>query len=431
MTIQNSSAPVTSADVFDAFIQRSWRSNAERQRAKGAEFVIGKREGVYLWDTEGARRLIDCGTGGGVHSLGHRHPDVLKALRQALDEGRDTGLWSVPNLEYLNLQDQLASLAPKASLTNSVVTLCSTLSVDLATMFAFRMTRRQKMLSYRHGYHGHTGFAAIVTGSREEGIIDHYNLPSQHCVFLEQFGDLEELDRLLTSEIAGFIIEPMNYETFQAAPKEFFAEASRMCNERGILFIIDETRTGLGRTGTLWASELYDIDPDMMITGKGLSGGLYPVSAVLMREAIYEHCMNGHNFAYISSLGGNEISCLVAAKVLELASSRDILDNVQSISRVLQSELEQVCQRHPDLLKGVSCFGLAVSVEVDSTNTGKALYREIFAEGVLCHSVSEIDPPSLKLFPPLVLSEGVVREIASALDRAALSVRRAATSSGQ
>src|SRR5690349_579728 len=162
----------TSAAIFEAFIQRSWRSNAERQRAKGAEFVIGKREGVYLWDIEGRRRIIDCGTGGGVHALGHRHPEVLKALRTALDDGRDTGLWSVPNLEYLKLQDRLAELAPKPSLNRSVITLCSTLSVDLAVMFAFRMTGRQKMLAYRHGYHGHTGFAATVTGSPEEGIID-------------------------------------------------------------------------------------------------------------------------------------------------------------------------------------------------------------------------------------------------------------------
>lgn len=408
----------TSAEIFDAFIQRSWRSNAERQLAKGAEFVIGRREGVYLWDIEGKRRLIDCGAGGGVHSLGHRHPEVLQALQKALDDGRDTGLWSVPNAEYLKLQDRLSELAPNRSLNRSVVTLCSTLSVDLATMFAFRVTKRQRMLAYRHGYHGHTGFAAIVTGSPEEGIIDHYNLPA-HADFLENFGDAEELDRLLTNEIAAFIIEPMDYETFEPAPREFLETASRLCQGRGILFIIDETRSGLGRTGTLWATEQYDIEPAMLITGKGLSGGLYPASAVLMREEVYEQCMNQHRFAYISSLGGNEISCVVAAQVLEVASSPALLANVKLVAAHLSQKLNDVCRRHPDLLTKVSSFGLAMSVGLTSRDSGRALYREIFAAGVLCHSVSEIDPPGLKFFPPLVLSNEQADEIADALDKAA------------
>jgi putrescine aminotransferase len=413
----------TSAEIFDAFIERSWRSNAERQLAKGAEFVIGRREGVYMWDVEGERRLIDCGAGGGVHALGHRHPEVLQALRKALDDGRDTGLWSVPNAEYLKLQDRLAELAPKPSLNRSVVTLCSTLSVDLATMFAFRVTKRQRMLAYRHGYHGHTGFAAIVTGSPEEGIIDHYNLPT-HASFLENFGDTEELDRLLTKDIAAFIIEPMDYETFAPAPKAFLETASRLCRERGILFIIDETRAGLGRTGTLWATEQYDIEPAMLITGKGLSGGLYPASAVLMREDIYEECMNQHRFAYISSLGGNEISCVVASQVLDVASSPELLENVKSVSAYLSGKLDEVCQRHSGILTKVSSFGLAISIGLSSRDVGRALYREIFAAGVLCHSVSEIDPPGLKLFPPLVLTNEQADEVARALDKAAGLVTR-------
>ncbi|MBK1865107.1 aspartate aminotransferase family protein [Taklimakanibacter albus] len=423
MTMHLQNPPMTSASVFNDFIQRSWRSNAERQKAKGAEFVIGKRDGAYLWDIEGSRRVIDCGTGGGVHSLGHRHPEVLAVLTKALEDGRDTGLWSVPNAEYLTLQDRLAKLAPKPHLARSVITLCSTLSVDLATMFAFRVTGRRKMLAYRHGYHGHTGFAAIVTGSPEEGIIDHYNLPDEHCGFLEKYGDVAELDRLLTRDVAAFIVEPMDYETFAPASQEFLGAATRLCRERGILFIMDETRAGLGRTGTLWASEHYDIEPDMMVTGKGLSGGLYPASALMMRPEIYETCMNGHRFSYISSLGGNEISCVVAAKVLDVASRPEFLAGVKTASENLRGRLTEVCARNADVLKGVSGFGMAIAVELQNSRHARALYRQIFAEGVFCHSVAEIDPPSLKLFPPLILSEAQIGEIAGALERAAAAVR--------
>jgi putrescine aminotransferase len=412
----------SSADILDQFVERSWRANAARQRAKGVDFVIGRRDGVYLWDIEGKRRIIDCGTGGGVHSLGHRHPEVLAALRKALDDGRDTGLWSVPNAEYLELQDLLASLAPSRSLTRSVITLCSTLSVDIATMFAFRVTGRQKALAYRHGYHGHSGFAALVTGSPEEGIIGHYNLPTDHSRFLEQYGDVEELNRLLRDDIAAFIVEPIDYETFRPATQSFLDAATRLCRERGIVFIIDETRTGLGRTGRLWASEHYNLEPDMMVTGKGLSGGLYPVSAVLMRQEIYDRCLNEHNFAYISSLGGNEISCLVAAKVLEVSSRPQFLRHVSEVGADLRERLAQVCAAHPNLLTGISDFGLIITVELADRSAGRQLYRNMFAEGVLCHSVSEIEPPSLKLFPPLVLTTTEANQIADALTRAVAAI---------
>lgn len=406
----------TSTEVLDAFIERSWRSNALRQRNKGAEFVIGKREGVYMWNLEGTHKVIDCGNAGGVHSLGHRNPEVLQALHQALfDEGRNTGLWSVPNLPYLELQDYLNSLSPSPELNRSVFTLCSTLSVDVATMFALRYTGRSKMVAYRHGYHGHTGFAAQVTGSPEEGIIEHFNLPTRMTRFFENYGDLDELDRLLTDDVAAIIMEPMNYETFAPATQAYMDGVTRLCKERGVLFIIDETRTGIGRTGKLWASEHYDLRPDMLVTGKGLSAGLYPVSGLLMKEDIYEKCMNEHKFAYISSLGGNEISCVVARKVLEVSSRKETLDHVRRISDYFAAELEKVCADYPQQLSTVSHFGCIFTVGIKDTQLSRKLYASLFNNGVLCHSVVEIDPAGVKFLPPILISRAEVDEAIAAL----------------
>jgi putrescine aminotransferase len=418
----NTSDLHTSTQILDAYVERSWRSNAERQRAKGVDFVIGKRDGVYLWNKEGTHRVIDCGTAGGVHSLGHRHPEVLAALRGALDDGADTGLWSVPNAEYLTLQARLAKVAPTPALNRSVITLCSTLSVDLATAFAFRITGRQKIAAYRHGYHGHTGFAALVTGSPEEGIIDHYNLPAEHCRFFETYGDLTELNHVLDKDIAAIILEPMDYETFGLAARDYFKGIEKLCRERGVLLIVDETRTGLGRSGKLWACETFNIEPDMMVTGKGLSGGLYPASALLMRQDIYERCMNAHKFAYISSLGGNEISCRVADKVVEISSRPETLEHASAMGKLLRERLKTVCDTNPDILTGVTGFGCLASVTVASLDIGRRLYRALFANGVLCHSVCEIDPAALKFLPPLVITAKQVDEIVLALERSILAL---------
>lgn len=415
---------LTSKDVLDSFVARSWRSNAERQRGKGVDFVIGQREGMRLWNLEGTHSVLDCGTGGGVHSLGHRHPEILAALRRALDDGRDTGLWSVPNMEYLLLQDRLAALAPWPGLDRSVITLCSTISVDVAVMFAFRVTGRSRIAAYRHGYHGHTGFAALVTGSPEEGVIEHYKLPAQHSCFFETYGDLDELGRVLTQDVAACILEPMDYETFAPAASQYLKGAAAMCRERGILFIMDETRTGLGRTGRLWACEASGVEPDMMVVGKGLSGGLYPASALLMREAIYERCMNEHRFAYISSLGGNEISCIVAASVLDVSSRLETLQHASAVGLYLKDCLAAVAARHPGALGTIDGHGCILTVGLRGGVSGPELYRAMFVEGVLCHSLSEIDPPSVKLFPPIIMSEAEADEVAAALDRAVTLVHR-------
>jgi acetylornithine aminotransferase len=419
VSLASNSEPLsTSADVLAAFAARSWRSNAMRQIEKGVEFVIGRREGIYLWNLEGTKRVIDCGTAGGVHSLGHRHPEVLAALTGALEGGRDTGLWSMPNAEYLKLQDRLAQLAPHPGLNRSVITLSSTASIDVATMFAFRFTQRRKILAYRHGYHGHSGFAVLATGSTKEGVIDYYNLPQEHSAFFENYEDLSEIERRLTPEIGALIVEPMNYETFEAATKDYFNGLSALCKQRGVLFIVDETRTGLGRTGRLWASENYDIEPAMMISGKGLSGGLYPVSALLVRQDIYDKCMNEHSYAYISSLGGNEISCIVARKVLEVASRPSFLKNVRDTSDILRRELDAVCRKYHNLLSPSFCYGGIFTVRINDESLAGRIYKAAYKQGVLCHSTSVIEPTVLKFLPPLTLDAEGAREIAGALDRA-------------
>lgn len=404
----------TSTQVLDAYIARSWRSNAERQRAKGADFVIGRREGIYMWNLEGTHRLIDCGTGGGVHTLGHRHPEVLAALRGALDDGRDTGLWTVPNLPYLMLQDRLTALSPSPELDRCVVTLASTVSVDVATMFAFRVTGRQRILAFRHGYHGHSGFAAMLTGSPDEGVIDHYNLPTALCAFFETYGDLDEIATKMTDDIAAIILEPMDYETFAFATQEFMDGLTALCRDRGVLLIIDETRTGIGRTGKLWASEHYNLRPDILITGKGLSGGLYPVSALLMKTSIYETCMNEHRFAYISSLGGNEIACVVGDKVLEVASRDEMLAATRAISDYLGGALRKLAGSNTNHLGEVRAFGCILAVDISDRETAKALYAALIRHGVMCHSICETDPPALKLFPPVILDEKGADEIVAA-----------------
>lgn len=414
---------LASREVLDKYIEKSWRSNAERQRSVGMDFVIGKREGAYIWNLEGTRRLIDCGVAGGVHSLGHRAPEVLEALQTALSESRDTGLWSIPNAEYLELQDLLAKIAPTPELNRSVITLASTVSVNLALMFSFRFTGRTNVVAYKHGYHGHTGLAAAVTGSEAEGIIEYYHL--NHPVrFFGTFKEVDGICALLTEDVAAFICEPWDYETFEQVPPETLERIAQVCHEKGIVFIIDETRTGLGRTGRLWGIEWSKVKPDMLITGKGLSGGLYPASAVLTLEEIYERCMNEHKYAYISSLGGNEISCIVARKVLELCSQPQLLEDVRKKSELLAGKLDEVGAEYPNLIGKTRSFGLGMFVPVADDEMSRKIQLQLIVEGVLPHSISMTRDTGVKFLPPIRLDEEIIDEIAAAFQRSLEKVAR-------
>jgi acetylornithine aminotransferase len=183
-----------------------------------------------------------------------------------------------------------------------------------------------------------------------------------------------------------------------------------------VLFILDETRTGLGRSGKLWTAEHSGVRPDMLITGKGLSGGLYPVSAVLMSTPLYDACINSHKFAYISSLGGNEIGCLVAQKVLEVVSRAETLENVRKISEHLTSRFAELCSRHSDLLAPGTTLGGMLTLRVHDPKRAPSLQRAVHEAGVLCHSVSTITPSVLKFLPVLTIDTAVADEIADAVE---------------
>lgn len=414
---------MTSREVVEGYDQRYWRFLIDEQRASGTEFVMGKREGSYFWNLEGDRRVLDCGNSGGVHSLGHRNPEIIQALLDALGY-LDAGLWIMPTAEHLELRDALAACAPTRSICRSVATLSSTNSIDLALMFAFRMTGRQKALAYRHGYHGHGGFAALVTGSAIEGIFGHYPVPKEHSAFFEEYGSLDSIASLIDEGCAAVILEPMNYETFCPAPPSFLSDVADLCRKRGVLLIIDETRTGLSRSGRMWMSSHYDFEPDMLILGKGLGGGIYPASAVLTTQVIFDNCMNAKKWGYMSSMAISPIGAKVACKVLEIAQRSHLLKNVAQLECSLQDCFADLCATYPDVYFPATVLGGIATLGLRQPGTASIIKRELFARNVLCHSASAIPPYVVKFYPCLTADTAIVGEIADALRDFALSQRR-------
>lgn len=405
----------TSKEIYDAYEARSWRALARRTRDKGQEFVLGRREGAYIWDIEGARRLLDCALTGGVHSLGHRNPEVFASLRGAIDGGLDSGIWFFPTPALLDFQDRLAALAPDPSLNRSVVTLSSTASIDLAVQFVSRVTGRRHVLAYLHGYHGHAGFSAMVTGSVEEGIMAHYGQENTVARFFERYGDLAEIDALLTADVGAVILEAYDYETWIPADPAFMQGLAALCKARGALLIIDETRTGLGRSGRFWLTEHMGVTPDILILGKGLGGGAYPVSAVLTTAAIYDECINSHKYGFASSMGGNELACIVGARVLEICGRPAFLDQVARLSAAFRAAFDALCAAHADVFTPGTILGGIVTIGFHEPAVAARAAAYLFQHGILCHSTSVIAPARLKFYPVLTADLSIAEQVAATL----------------
>jgi putrescine aminotransferase len=409
---------VVTKEILDGYAARSWRFLVERQ-----QFVMGKREGSYFWNLEGDRRILDCGTGGGVHSLGHRNPEIIQALVGALDH-LDSGHWTMATAEHLALHDMLVASAPTPSLNRTVATLGSTETIDLALMFAFRVTGRRKALAYRHGFHGHSGFAALVTGSEPEGMSEHYGLPTDYSEFFGEYGAVESVERYISDECAAVILEPINYETFEPAPADFLPKLAKLCRSRGALLIIDETRTGLSRTGRLYMSSHYQFDPDMVILGKGFGGGVYPVSALLTTQDIFDSCMNQSAWGYQSSLAGSPIAAVVAAKVLEIVQRREIVENIARLESALKTGFRDLCEAYPDVFSGAWVLGGIAGLAFSDKAAATVVKAELFKRNVMCHSASVIEPRCVKFLPCLTSDPAIVGEITQALGGFAVEHRR-------
>lgn len=381
-------------------------------KSAGIDFVLGRREGPYMWDMDGEKRLIDCHCNGGVFNLGHRHPAVVEALSQAL-ERLDIGNHHLISRQRASLARRMAELSPGGALVYTVFGVGGGEAVDLAFKIARGVTGRQNIISARGGYHGHTGLALAAGDSR-------YYAPfgAQAPGFLQiPFNDLLALETAVDDQTAAVIFETIPATVGMPIPDpDFFARARAVCDRFGALLIFDEVQAGLGRTGRLWAIEHYDVVPDIMVSGKGLSGGIYPISATSFRPE-YERIFHADPFIHVSTFGGAELAGPVASKVLEISADPAFLAHVDEMAAVFRDGFVQLKESHGDLLVGLRQMGLMMGIEMIHEACGPLFSKAAFDHGLLSVFANN-DPRVAQLLPPLIVDRPLAQEILQRVDRA-------------
>lgn len=398
-------------DIVSRFGEYVSSGKAEFFKSVGIDFVFGRRGGPYVWDATSGKRLINCHCNGGVFNLGHRNPKIIDALKKSLDE-LDIGNHHLISEQRAILAERFAELMP-GDITCTVFGVGGGEAIDLAIKLARGYTGKLKIISAGGGYHGHTGLALAAGddqymapfGPRPEGFIQ---VP---------FNDKKALEKAVDDDTAAIIFETVPATFGIPIPDaDFFTFTHDICRKKGALFIIDEVQTGLGRTGKLWGIEHFNVTPDIIVIGKGLSGGIYPMSATCFR-AKYESFFHDHPFIHISTFGGAEVGCPVALAVLEESSRPEFLENVNRLAGIFSDGFEGLKKKHPEILVGLRQLGLMMGIEMVNESCGPIMSKTCYDNGILS-IYSNNDTKISQLLPPLIIDEDTAREIIERVDRA-------------
>lgn len=314
---------------------------------EGIDFVIGRREGYVFEDIDG-KSYIDMHLNGGTFNLGHRNPEIVETLKWALDRV-DVGNHHFATSGRSALAKMLIETVPGGKMDKVVFGSSGGEIVDLAIKSARYATGRKKIVSIIKAYHGHTGLS-IATGDERFTKLFGAERPDEFTHV--PFNDIEAMEEALHGEdVAAVIMEtiPATYGFPMPAPG-YLAAVKELCEKYGALYIADEVQTGLGRTIDFWCFEHHGVEPDIVVTSKGLSGGLYPISACILNKKaagwLYED-----GFAHMATFGGSDLGAPVAMKVIEITRRPETVAHVKELDSLYSEAFAKMLAEHPSLVE--------------------------------------------------------------------------------
>lgn len=365
-----------------------------------ADFIPEKASGSSVWDKNN-KKFIDFGGGIAVNSLGHSHPKLVSALN---DQSKK--LWHLSNYisnePAINLAKQLTDLtfADKVYFSNSG---------SEANEAAIKMARRyhhekgngrDEIIAFNNSFHGRS-LLNISLGASDNHRKGFGPFPAgiRHATY----NDLSSVKALITAKTAAIIIEPVQGEAgVVAAKQEFLLGVRDLCTQNGVLLIMDEVQSGVGRMGSLFGYMAFGIEPDILTSAKGLGGGI-PIGATLTKNDIASSMSVG---SHGSTFGGNPMACAVADKVIEIVSNPNFLQEVKEKETLLVNKLEGVSKKH-QAFREIRSSGLWIGCELNNNGEVNELLDRCYESGLIAVSAGT---STLRFAPALNISEDEISE---------------------
>jgi len=371
----------------------------------GFDHIEHRAEGVTLTDLEG-NSYIDCLGGYGVFSLGHRHPKVVEAVKRQLDfipMGSKTFL----NKPLAELSAKLAELTP-GDLQYSFISNSGAEAAEAALKIARMASGKTDFVSTEGAYHGKTMGALSVTGREVYRKPFEPMLPGGHFV---PFNDADAIESVITDKTAAVILEPVQGEGgIQVPSPDYFPRVRAICDRHGVLLIVDEVQTGLGRTGKLFAVNHWDVAPDIMTLAKALGGGVMPIGATLATPAIWNKVFHENPFIHTTTFGGGELACTAALAALEVTLEEDLPTRAAKNGAYFLDGLKRIQAEHPNILKEARGLGLMLGVEFTDSDIGKLVIGTMVHRGVIA-AYTLNNPKVIRFEPPLIITRPQIDQV--------------------
>lgn len=371
-----------------------------------------KGEGCWLFEEDG-RRFLDLGSGIAVNVLGHAHPSLVAALTEQANK-----LWHVSNLYEIPQQQALAdklvetTFADTVFFTNSGTEACE-LAVKMARKYWYEKGHPEKtgILTFEGCFHGRSSAAIAASGA--DKMVKGFG-PVLAGFKTLPWGDHDALHAAIDDITGAILIEPVQGEGgIRTLPDQCLKGLRELCDEKGLLLILDEVQCGVGRTGRLFAHEWAGVTPDIMMIAKGIGGG-FPLGAVLATEDAACGMVAG---THGSTYGGNPLGCAVGKAVLDVVADTDFLDDVRARAGLLRQKMEGLIAAHPTVFEGVRGYGMMLGLKskLPAADVVKAGYA---AEVITVPAADNI----VRLLPPLNITEDEIQEAFNRLDAAATAL---------
>ena len=399
--------------------------------------IIERGEGAILQDVDG-NRIIDLGAGIGVVNVGNAAPRVVARVVEAVKAFTHTNFTTAPYMGYIEVCEALNRLTPGTHKKKSILQNSGAEAVENAIKIARHATKRPAIIVFEHAYHGRTNLTMALTAKNipyKEGFgpfaNEIYRMPMPYPFHYE--GNLATMAQdyldIVTSKIekevgahnvAAILIEPIQGEGgFIVPPKGFLPGLSKFASEHGIVFIADEVQTGFARTGNMFACEDEGVVPDMIVTAKGIAGGL-PLAAVTARAEIMD---SSHVGGLGGTYGGNPIACAAALGAIETIEEEKLVERARHIGKILNESLTALAKKYPIIgeVRGRGAMQAIELVEAGTKNPNSAALAAVIkycqSKGVLILTAGTYGNV-IRFLPPIVISDELLKDALGVLEEA-------------
>jgi putrescine aminotransferase len=396
------------AEAIDNWNRYLRRFPKEKDRDRDRDLVEWSGEGSLIRNVYG-EEYVDCLGGYGIFSLGHRHPEVIAAVKSQMDRMPLHSQYLV-NPITAEAARRLAEVAP-GDLTRTFFCNSGTEAVEGALKLARLHTRRSRFVSTRNSFHGKSLGALSVTG-RE--VFRKPFAPLLEDVIFVPYGDARALEEAVGDDTAAVILEPVQGEGGVIVPPDDYLPAARaVCSRRGALLIADEVQTGLGRIGALFGVNHWNVVPDILCLAKALSGGVIPCGSFTTTDAIFAAFHENPMF-HSSTFGNNPLAATAAAKAIEITVREKLPERSARLGAALLERLRGLQREHPALVREVRGKGLLLGIEMRDESLGAALAQGLYERRILvAYALNK--PEVIRIEPPLNIPEPYLDRLVTAL----------------